>query len=54
MGLCLDYGVVAQFTLRGRNFINQKVEAKIMANILNKMTQLGMPKSKKLEANRFV
>jgi hypothetical protein len=40
--------------LRGRNFINQKVEGKIMANILNKMTQLGMPKSKKLEANRFV
>jgi hypothetical protein len=25
-----------------------------VSNILNKMTQLGMPKSKKLEANRFV
>lgn len=35
-------------TLRGRNFINQKTEAKIMANILNKMAQLGMPKSEKV------
>jgi hypothetical protein len=36
--------------LRARNFINQKVEAKIMANILNKMTHLGMPKSEKVDA----
>lgn len=35
-------------TLRGRNFANQRTEAKIMANILNKMTHLGMPKSEKL------
>lgn len=34
--------------LRGRTFANQKVEAKIMANILNKMTHLGMPKSEKV------
>ena len=33
--------------LRGRNFANQQTEAKIMANILNKMTHLGMPKSEK-------
>ena len=37
-------------TLRGRSLANQKTEAKIMANILNKMTQLGMPKSEKLDA----
>jgi hypothetical protein len=37
-------------SLRGRNFINQKIEAKIMANILNKMVHLGMPKSEKLDA----
>ncbi len=35
-------------TLRGRCFANQKTEAKIMANILNKMTHLGMPKSEKI------
>jgi IS5 family transposase len=35
-------------TLRGRSFVNQKAEAKIMANILNKMAHLGMPKSEKL------
>src|SRR5690606_32037795 len=28
--------------LRGRSFANQQAEAKIMANILNKMTHLGM------------
>jgi hypothetical protein len=33
--------------LRGRSFANQQTEAKIMANILNKMTHLGMPKSEK-------
>jgi hypothetical protein len=36
-------------TLRGRSLANQKTEAKIMANILNKMTQLGMPQSEKLD-----
>jgi len=35
-------------TLRGRNFANQQAEAKIMANILNKMAHLGMPKSEKV------
>jgi hypothetical protein len=35
--------------LRGRSLANQKTEAKIMANILNKMTQLGMPQSEKLD-----
>lgn len=34
--------------LRGRNFANQRTEAKIMANILNKMVHLGMPKSEKI------
>lgn len=34
-------------TLRGRNYANQQTEAKIMANILNKMAHLGMPKSEK-------
>jgi len=34
-------------TLRGRLFSNQQTEAKIMANILNTMTQLGMPKTEK-------
>lgn len=33
--------------LRGRTFANQQTEAKIMANILNKMTHLGMPQSEK-------
>jgi len=36
-------------TLRGRSFANQKTEAKIMAKILNKMAQLGMPRSEKLD-----
>lgn len=35
--------------LRGRSFTNQKIEAKIMAKILNKMAQLGMPRSEKLD-----
>ena len=35
-------------TLRGRGYYNQQAEAKIMANILNKMTNLGMPKSEKI------
>jgi hypothetical protein len=35
-------------TLKGRKLSTQKTEAKIMAKILNKMTGLGMPKSKKL------
>ena len=34
--------------LRGRKFANQQTEAKIMANILNTMAQLGMPKSEKV------
>lgn len=34
--------------LRGRSFANQQTEAKIMANILNKMTHLGMPKSERV------
>jgi len=34
--------------LRGRSIANQKVEATIMANILNKMAHLGMPKSEKV------
>jgi len=36
-------------TLRGRNFANQRTEVKIMANILNKMAHLGMPKSEKIQ-----
>ena len=32
-------------SLRGRKFENQKIEARIMAKILNRMTRLGMPKS---------
>lgn len=35
-------------TLRGRNFANQQTEATIMANILNQMAHLGMPKSEKI------
>lgn len=35
-------------SLRGRSFANQQAEAKIMANILNKMAHLGMPKSEKI------
>lgn len=35
-------------TLRGRSFANQQTEAKIMANILNKMIRLGKPKSEKI------
>ncbi len=35
-------------TLRSRRLDTQKTEAKIMANILNKMTYLGMPKSEKV------
>jgi len=34
--------------LRGRTFASQQTEAKIMANILNKMTHLGMPISEKV------
>ncbi len=34
-------------TLRGRLFSTQQTEAKIMANILNTMTHLGMPKTEK-------
>ena len=30
-------------SLKSRHFENQKTEAQIMANILNKMTALGMP-----------
>jgi hypothetical protein len=35
-------------TLHGRNLLNQKVEATIMAKILNKITALGMPKTEKI------
>jgi hypothetical protein len=35
-------------TLRGRSLANQQAEAKIMANILNQMAQLSMPKSEKI------
>lgn len=35
-------------TLRGRSIANQQTEAKIMANILNKMAHLGMPISEKV------
>lgn len=35
-------------TLKSRTFENQKTEAILMANILNKMTSLGMPKSVKI------
>ncbi len=35
-------------TLHGRSFTNQQTEAKIMANILNKMAHLGMPISEKV------
>lgn len=38
--------------LRGRKFVNQRTEAKIMANILNKMTHLGMPKSEKVYVSK--
>jgi hypothetical protein len=34
-------------TLRGRSFVNQQAEARIIAKILNKMVQLGMPRSEK-------
>lgn len=34
--------------LRGRSLTNQQAEAKIMANILNKMAHLGMPISEKV------
>lgn len=34
--------------LRSRSFANQQAEATIMANILNKMTHLGMPRSHKI------
>lgn len=36
-------------SLRARNLENQKVEAKLMAKILNRMTRLGMPRSEKQE-----
>ena len=36
---------IVSSTLCGRKPRNQQVEAAIMANILNKMTALGMPKS---------
>jgi len=39
--------IILGSTLHGRNLANQKSEAKIMAKILNKMVQLGMPKSEK-------
>jgi len=35
-------------TLKGRKLENQKIEASLMAKILNKMTHLGMPISEKL------
>lgn len=35
-------------SLQSRKFVNQQVEAKIMAKILNKMAHLGMPKSEKV------
>jgi len=38
-------------SLRGRSFANQQTEAKIMANILNKMTHFGIPKSEKVFLN---
>ena len=38
-------------SLRGRKLENQKVEAHLMGKILNKMTQLGMPRSEKQEAS---
>ena len=38
-------------TLKSRNFQNQKTEARIMANILNKMTSLGMPHSVPVPVN---
>ena len=38
--------------LRGRTMVNQKVEAAIMAKILNKMTALGMPKSEKISLEK--
>jgi hypothetical protein len=40
--------ICRHISLRGRSFANQQTEAKIMANILNKMTHLGMPKSEKI------
>lgn len=33
--------------LRSRKFENQQTEARLMAKVLNRMTQLGMPKSEK-------
>jgi transposase len=38
-------------TLKSRTFVNQKVEARIMANVLNKMVALGMPRSEKILLN---
>jgi hypothetical protein len=37
--------------LQSRNFANQKVEATIMASILNKMTALGMPRTETVLRN---
>ncbi|GAA5253089.1 hypothetical protein [Candidatus Rickettsia kedanie] len=33
--------------LKSRTFLNQKTESKVVANILNIMTKLGMPDTKK-------
>ncbi|WP_425364550.1 hypothetical protein [Candidatus Tisiphia endosymbiont of Mystacides longicornis] len=33
--------------LKSRTFLNQKTESKVAANILNIMTKLGMPDTKK-------
>ena len=38
-------------SLKSRCFANQKTEAKIMANVLNRMTALGMPRSEKVLLN---
>lgn len=38
--------------LRGQSFANQQTEAKMMANILNKMAHLGIPKSEKVFLNK--
>jgi hypothetical protein len=40
--------------LRGCVFAFQQTEAKIMANILNKMPHLGMPKPEKIYLEKII
>ena len=42
------YKTIIGNKLKARSTENQKVESKVAVNILNKMTELGMPRSKKV------